>query len=388
LKELAELKQQLAALEARFDEAAKGGKATTGVEFNNRGTIAAQIAAYTEGGQPKRLAMGAQERSAPMNSQLFERGEIDKPGDVVPRGFIQVASRDQPSIEASSSGRLELANWLASRDNPLTARVFVNRVWAHLFNRGLVPTTDNFGAAGQPPDHPQLLDHLTLQFMDHGWSPKWLIRRIVCSRAYRQSTHHDGANYEADPDNTCVWRMSPSRLDAEVIRDSILDAAGKLDLTPPIGSAVALAGEDGSNKLLRSLPKLDTGNFHRAVYLPVIRDNVLESLSLFDFADPSLMSSQRAATTVPAQSLYLLNSPFILAAADAAALRLIAEWPDVDGRLRLAYLRYLGRPPTDAERQACAAFVEKYTAAGNKPSTVWSALCQSLICTADFLHRP
>ncbi len=394
---LDELRSQKAALQARFDEAANGGKPTTGAEFNNFATVTARVAAYGDDGQPKLLAMGVRERAEAIDSPLFGRGEIDKPGEIVPRGGVQVVGRAPGNIDQRRSGRLELAEWLSSRENPLTARVFVNRVWLNLFGRGLVPTPDNFGAAGLPPDHPQLLDHLAITFMDDGWSVKRLIRRIVTSRAYRQSAQHDKSNYEIDPDNVFLWRMSPTRLDAEVIRDTILEAAGQLIKTPPVGSAVALGGEDNSNRFLRRIAQLDASDRHRAVYLPVIRDNVLESLVLFDFADPSLITSQRAATTVPAQSLYLLNGPIVQSAADAAAARLIAESSDDASRLRRASLRFLARPPTATEFETCEAFLARYRREGaaspkadiaKQELAAWSALCQALLCTADFLHRP
>jgi hypothetical protein len=396
LEQFADLKRQLAEIKDRFDSVAKGGKPTTGTEYNLLGTLTNRVASYTDDGRPKLLAMGIRERSAPLDIPLYGRGEIDNPGDIVPRGVVQVVSRNSPTIPSSVSGRLELADWLASRDNPLTARVFVNRVWMHLFGRGLVPTPDNFGAAGVAPDNQQLLDHLAVSFMKDGWSTKRLIRSLVLSRAYRQSIHHDAANFEADPDNTLVWRMSPRRLEAEVIRDTLLEVAGKLDRTLPAVSPVALNGESGSTALLRRVVQLDTGNLHRAVYLPVIRDNVLESLSLFDFADPSLVVGQRAATTVPAQSLFLLNSPFVLTAVEAAATRLQAEASDDDARLHLAYLQFLGRPPTARELQQSQKFLQEYprllatgkSVTAKQSTAAWAALCQALVASADFLNRP
>ncbi len=400
-EDVSKLKEQHAALQAKFDDAKKGGKPTTGTEYNNLGTTESKINSYTAEGVPLPKAMGTRDHSKPTDSPLFGRGEIDKPGEVVPRGMIQVVSREAPAVIGLASGRLELANWLTAKNNPLTARVFVNRVWTHLFGRGLVPTPDNFGAAGMSPDHPQLLDHVAIEFVEDGWSIKRLIRRLVSSRAYRQSTHHDAASYERDPDNVYVWRMSPARLEAEVIRDSLLDAAALLDQTPPVGSPVAQDGENGSNRLLRQLAALDAKDLHRAVYLPVIRDNVMESLSLFDFADPSLISSQRAATTVPAQSLFLLNSPTVLSASDAAATRLLNEVKDDGERVRLLYLRLLSRPPSEAEQQAAQRFLSYYASQPQKTlprlprSTIkpiefvsWSALVQALVCSADFLHRP
>ena len=180
------------------------------------------------GGTPRAFAMGVRERDEAVDSPLYVRGELDQPGEVVPRGLVRVLCDDSSASIATGSGRRELADWLASPANPLTARVMVNRVWLHLFGRGLVPTPDNFGAAGQPPSHPELLDTLAVEFMDDGWSIKRLIRRIVLSRAYRLDSAHDARNFEADPDNALVWRMSKRRLEAEAMRDALLFVSGRL----------------------------------------------------------------------------------------------------------------------------------------------------------------
>jgi hypothetical protein len=306
---------------------------------------------------------------------------------------LQVLTRQPAAIPSNHSGRLELADWLASPRNPLLARVFVNRVWLHLFGRGLVATPDNFGAAGSPPSNPALLDTLAVSFMDDGWSIKRLIRGLVLSRAYRLSTRHDAANFKADPDNTLVWRMSSRRLEAEALRDALLSVSGQLVRTPLEGSPVARSGEGPSTVLMRQFAQLDGRDFHRAVYLPVLRDSVLESLALFDFADPSQVVGERVATNVPAQGLFLLNSPFVQTQAEAAANRLlVARVPD---RLQWAYLLFLGRPPTSRERAASERFLTDYpslltrdgVAAGQQPKAAWAALCQALIASADFLYR-
>ena len=143
-------------------------------------------------------------------------------------GSCRWSAGRSPKI-GQGSGRLELADWLASPENPLTARVLVNRVWLHLFGRGLVPTPDNFGAAGQPPSHPELLDHLAVTFMENGWSVKTLIRQLVLSRAYQLDSRFDARDNEVDPDNVLVWRMSKHRLEAEAVRDAMLAVSGQLD---------------------------------------------------------------------------------------------------------------------------------------------------------------
>src|SRR5262249_52620657 len=205
-------------------------------------TLQSQLALYESDGTPKPLAIGVREGRRVSDSRLYVRGELSQPGETVKRGFPQVLTAKQPEM-SRGSGRRELADWIASGDNPLTARVMANRVWLHLIGRGLVPTPDNFGVNGQPVSHPALLDHLALSFAEGGWSVKKLIRTIVLSRAYQLSSQFDGKNFEADPDNVLVWRMPKRRLEAEALRDTMLAAAGRLDLTPPRGSAVARGGE-------------------------------------------------------------------------------------------------------------------------------------------------
>src|SRR5262249_30883572 len=182
------LKKQLDDLKKERDEALKNrGMANINQVIRigiQTATVQDQLNHYPDEGEPKQLAMGVRDRSRPADSRVYARGEIDKPGDEVPRGYGQVLSKKPVTIE-SGSGRLQLAEAIASRDNPLTARVLANRVWLNLFGRGLVATSDNFGAAGQKPNHPELLDYLAITFMDDGWSVKKLIRRVVLSHAYQ-----------------------------------------------------------------------------------------------------------------------------------------------------------------------------------------------------------
>ncbi len=236
------------------------------------------------GGPPRTFAMGVRERDEAVDSPLYVRGELDQPGEVVPRGLVRVLCAETPAPIAAGSGRRELADWLASPANPLTARVIVNRVWLHLFGRGLVPTPDNFGAAGQRPSHPELLDTLAVDFMADGWSIKRLIRRIVLSRAYGLDSAHDPHNFEADPDNALVWRMSKRRLEAEALRDALLFVSGRLAPEPPVGSAVARTGE-GLALFLR-VAGLDASDPHRSVYLPVVRDRIARIARAFRLRRP------------------------------------------------------------------------------------------------------
>jgi Protein of unknown function (DUF1553)/Protein of unknown function (DUF1549)/Planctomycete cytochrome C len=334
-------------------------------------------------GPPRAFAMGVRDRDQVVDSPLYVRGELDQPGEVVPRGLVRVLCDRPPDSIAAGSGRRELADWLASPANPLTARVIVNRVWLHLFGRGLVPTPDNFGAAGRPPSHPELLDNLAVEFMAEEWSIKRLIRRIVLSRAYRLDSAHDPRNFEADPDNALVWRMSQRRLEAEALRDAMLFISGRLALEPPVGSAVARTGEGLA--LFVRVAGLDASDTHRSVYLPVIRDQVLESLALFDFADPSLVTGERATTSGPAQALYFMNGSFVLRQAEGLAERLRAVEGGDARRVERAYRLAFARPPTDEERDRALAFLRAFAVPRSVPDAWW-AFCQALFAGAEFRY--
>ncbi|MGO9471395.1 MAG: PSD1 and planctomycete cytochrome C domain-containing protein [Isosphaeraceae bacterium] len=346
-----------------------------------------RLAVDRKDGALRTFAMGARDRDEAVDSPLYVRGELDQPGEVVPRGLVRVLCNGPPDTIAAGSGRRDLANWLASSANPLTARVFVNRVWLHLFGRGLVPTPDNFGAAGQPPSHPELLDTLAVDFMADGWSIKRLIRRIVLSRAYRLDSAHDPHNFEVDPDDALVWRMSPRRLEAEAIRDAMLFVGGRLAPDPPVGSAVARAGE-GLALFVRTAG-VDASDAHRSVYLPVIRDRVLEPLALFDFADPSIVTGERATTTGPAQALYFRNAPFVIRQAEALAERLRAVEGGGPSRIDRAYRLAFARTPTDAERERALAFLRDFAARTKAPDPAreaMTAFCQALFAAAEFRY--
>jgi hypothetical protein len=390
--------------------------------------LRSRLASFDEDGDPKLLAMGVRDKPAGgrggfvpkkgfapkggfggfavsttiADSPVYARGEPDKPSaERVPRGTPQVMTRTPLEIPRGTSGRLELADWIASKDNPLTARVMVNRVWLHLFGHGLVPTADNFGAAGLPPTHPELLDHLALAFMnDDAWSVKKLVKRVVMSRAYRLDSKFDAASFELDPDNALVWRMSPRRLDAESLRDSMLAVSGQLVTRPPTGSVVARAGEGpaggfgfargGVNQAIN-----DPRNTQRSVYLPIVRDNLPEALALFDAPDPSLIAADRPTTTVPSQGLFILNNPFVIRSAEAAAEKLLKSTTTDTERVRAAYLSFYGRPPAETELAAAGKFLETYksqlakerVAATRRERDSWAAFCQALFASAEFQYR-
>jgi hypothetical protein len=331
--------------------------------------------------------MTVREKARPKDSPLYQRGEPEKPAEIVPRGGLQVVDPPLPPIR-QGSGRKELADWVASPANPLTARVYVNRVWLHLFGRGIVGTPDNFGAMGDAPTHPELLDHLARWFTGHGWSTKQLIRYLVTSKTYRQSSRFSPANAEIDPDNAFYWRTTPRRLDAEVIRDAMLAVSGELNAEPLRGSPVA--GSEGyAAGLMRAQGPYGRTNLdhnHRSVYLPIIRDNVPESLELFDAADPSLVTGERDRTTVPSQSLFLMNSPFVMKQAEAAAERLRQSAGTDSERVRQAYLLFYGRPPREDELAAAGRFIADYGKT-HRPRDTWAAFSQALFGSVEFLFR-
>lgn len=349
-------------------------------------------------GSPRTLAMAVLDRPQPRDSQLLVRGDVDQPADVVPRGFVEVlCGPDEPRKIAAGSGRLDLAFWIASVDNPLTARVMANRVWLKLMGQGLVATPDNFGVMGMKPTHPELLDHLALSFVADGWSVKRLIRRIALSRGYRLAAVHDARNHAVDPDNRLRWRMDRRRLDAEAIRDAMLAVSGTLDDRPPPGSPVARVREDRQG-VIQLLTEMRTRRApHRSIYLPIVRDQVPEFLAVFDFPDASLVTGQRDATNVPAQGLFLLNNPESIELAGAFARRLGESSGPIPERLAWAHELALGRPPGPAERAAIENFwndfsrrIETGSAAGppRQPEEARRlaavAFCQALFATAEF----
>jgi cytochrome c553 len=326
------------------------------------------------------------------DSPLYARGEPDKPsGERIPRGTLQVMTKTPLKIRSTESGRKELAEWIASKDNPLTARVFVNRVWSHLYGRGIVPTPDNFGAAGQPPSNQALLDHLAVTFMNDGWSTKKLIRRLVLTHAYQLDSKFDQRAFEADPDNALVWRTSPRRLDAECLRDAMLAISGQLNTEPPVGSPVAQAGEGpagrprfGGGPGMRGGPN-DPQNSHRSVYMPIVREQLPEALSLFDFPDPNGVAGERAVSTVPAQALYLLNNPFVIRQAEFAADRLRASSGPNEEKVKRAYETFFARPPVEKETKAAIEFLASYGRTATDRAA-WTAFTQALFASAEFAN--
>ena len=306
--------------------------------------LAALWARYADAGGPKR-AMAVEDASEAQPSFVFVRGNPNNRGEEVPRRFLTLLAGKQPPIFTDGSGRLEMAKAIASSDNPLTARVFVNRVWQHHFGVGLVRTPSDFGTRGDPPSHPELLDYLAHRFVDGGWSIKNLHRLILFSRVYQQASDDHPANRTIDPDNRLLWRMNRRRLDFEALRDTLLTVAGQLD------------GEMGGPPLpLFSQPAMR----RRTVYGAIDRAQVPVALRAFDFANPDQHTPQRHLTTVPQQALFLMNSPF-----PTEQARHLARRPEVAARrtpaeqIQALYRLALGRTPGADELQLALHFLEE-----------------------------
>jgi hypothetical protein len=247
--ELQEIKDEMIAKRREMSESRRSGgnsganaQRQRAIFQNSMARLSAKLASVDENGRPHTFSMGVQERDEPNIAKILVRGEIDQPAQTVARGFPQVITDGPTGISSKSSGRLELARWIGSDDNPLTARVMVNRIWLHMIGKGIVTSTENFGTTGQTPSHPELLDHLAARFMDSGWSVKSVVRDIATSRVYRMASTFDEKHHEHDPDNALVWRANPRRLDAEAIRDAMLSISGEIDLDRPRASVVAQAG--------------------------------------------------------------------------------------------------------------------------------------------------
>ena len=307
--------------------------------------------------------------------QVYVRGNPSNRGTWAAKGFLQIFSEGERPTEQKAAQelkytRLDLADAIASADNPLTARVIVNRVWQWHFGRGLVGSSSNFGLAGEEPSHPALLDWLTVQFVKNGWSLKWLHRQIISSAAYQASSAQHASNANMDADNRFLWRFNRRRLDVESWRDALLSVSGQLDLSMG-GRTVSLS---------------DAKNRRRTVYAKISRHELDGLLRLFDFPDANVSAAKRTETTVPQQQLFVLNSPFFVDQARGFANRLREETTEDTARVQRAYQLAFGREPSAVELQLGLAFAAgDVTAEGDKVSR-WEQYCQALLATNEFLY--
>jgi hypothetical protein len=338
--------------------------------------------------------MAVLDAASPDDTQLRIRGEANDKGDTVERGFLTIGSVGHiPELDPSTSGRLALAEWLTQEDNPLTARVAVNRIWQHLFGRGLVATVDNFGANGDRPTHPELLDWLASDFKANGWSIKHTIRRIMTSRVYRLGSKRNSNAEAVDPANHLLWRANHRRLEAESIRDAMLVVSGLLDAEPGNGSVVMTAGNGIIGRNLQP-DRLATSDTKRSVYLPIVRGYVPEILKVFDFPEPSMIYGTRDVTTVATQALYMMNSDFVTAQAEAFAERLLGEEDRSEtSRVDRAWQMALARLPSEKERNEALSFIEQTSESfatseteNDRLTKAWTSLAQSLFASAEFRY--
>ena len=354
------------------------------------GPIEGKLETLDDEGNALPLAMGVLDAEI-VDVPLLSRGEIGREGAIVPRAFPQAISvQGCPPIPADQSGRLELARWLTAEQHPLTSRVFVNRVWRHLFGQGLVATVDDFGTTGDPPSHPELLDTLAIGFVHDGWSLKRLVRSIVLSRSYRQSSTFNPDAFRTDPENRLLWRMPKRRLEAEAIRDAMLSVSGDLDAMRPDGSHIATIVGDRPISLIgldKRLPKDLDGSTYRSVYLPVIRDRLPDVLELFDFAEPSLVTGNREITNVPIQALYLMNSSFVQERSRALAERLRSETQSEKEMVMRAFQLCFAREPDANEVDRSIAFLRQddhRSSTENGADLTVLSFFQALLSTAEF----
>ena len=363
-----------------------------------------QHAEFFKSKAPKAFAM--QDDAKPADMPIYVRGNPYATGAIVPRGALRVASWDKfPAIPAGQSGRLQLAEWIADRRNPLTARVTVNRLWQKLFGEGLVRSVDYFGERGERPSHPELLDHLATRFMADGWSQKRFLRGLVLSHTYRLTSANHAEGLSLDPENRLFWRMNRQRLEAEAIRDSLLKVSGEL-ATKSGGPSLALEIIENTGALAaaginppsyhhrKSRPSQE---FERTVYLPVMRNGPSSAdkiRSFFDFADPAGITGQRNQTVMPTQSLFLLNNDLVRKRAGSLAKQLIVAHADENARLEALWLRAWNRPITAEERTNARNFLQEITPLLKTPrapealeAARWQELCHSLLASNAFIYR-
>jgi hypothetical protein len=311
-----------------------------------------------EGGTPKSAYEGIHD------TKVHIRGRYDRLGDVVPREFPRLlAGLEQPKI-AEGSGRLQLARWMASPDNPLTARVMMNRLWQHHFGEGIVRTPNNYGKLGTPPTHPELLDYLATEFVKSGWSIKAMHRAILLSSTYQQSSLPNPETLKADPENQLFGRMNRRRLEAEALRDSLLAVAGKLDRTTG-GPSIR-----------------DLNTNRRTLYVMTVRSDRATYQALFDAADPTTIAEKRTISTVAPQALFLLNHPFALAQTKELAARVAQSEPGaLEGKVRWLYETLYSRPPTEQEVN-----IGRVSLGEIIDSLAWERYCQVLLCANEFIY--
>lgn len=358
---------------------------------------------YLRPHRTQRLAIAMSDRPEPEPAAINIRGNAHQLGDVVPRGYLRsIAPTDEPRLKIGTSGRVDLANWIADVKNPVTSRVWVNRIWHHLFGVGIVRTVDNFGSTGESPSHPHLLDYLASEFQKD-WSTKNLIRRIVLSRSWQQSSVNSLASaagaVDVDPENRLLWRSHRSRMDAETLHDSMLLVSGRLNRGHQGGPSLPLEHADNltpnaTGIAIKGLKLPESWRGRRAVFLPQRRADPFDEVSFltaFDLPSTNSETGMRTVDALPPQALNLVNSEFVLRQAQSLADR-VADLGAAEKVTRLYSLVY-GRSPSTSETESAIGFVETIRSElsertrPNPESQAWVRLCQALLMSNEFLFR-
>jgi hypothetical protein len=330
----------------------------------------------------------------PVHSALHIRGEPGDAGPVIHRGVLKfLAGENPPAFPENTSGRLELARWLTAPENPLTARVMVNRIWQQHFGKGIVTTPSNFGLRGEEPTHPKLLDYLARRFIETGWSIKAMHREILLSKTYQLASADDAGNLEKDASNHWYWRYDRRRLDAESIRDALLAVSGRLDRNPPTGPHPFPPMASWSWTQHAPFKEVYP-TAHRSVYLMTQRIQRHPYLALFDSPDTNTTTDQRFSSTVPLQALFLMNNPWVHEQSEAFAQRLISAAPEAARRIQSAYETAYGRPAQTAEIElgnefckACAAELERTGCEAPRIELeTWTTYARILLTANEFFY--
>jgi hypothetical protein len=326
--------------------------------------------------------------------QVFLRGNHLTRGAVVPRRFPTIlAGQNQPALGSARSGRIELARWLTTPHHPLTARVIVNRVWRWHFGQGLVKSVDNFGKLGELPSHPELLDWLTTRFVADGWSLKALHRLVLLSNAYQMSTTWNERAMQVDPENRLLWRMPRRRMEAEVLRDSLLAASGLLDSSMGGQALVSTPFQNLTQTNVAGKQELYQST-RRSVYLPVLRSALYDLFQAFDFPDPAVPNGDRATRTVASQALFMMNDDLVRRVTEHLADRCLRDELPEHERLGRACLLIYGRPALNEEILDWRDFLKRYESApslANEPverrrRLAWQGLCRAMLASNEFVY--
>jgi cytochrome c553 len=363
---------------------AKAGGAVNAMDAAPAMMMSDEVVQPRNGNEPVRYGFDAElvmavTEGKPADCAIRVAGDPYEEGKTVGRGEIAVPGL--PPIAKpgpQESGRLQLAQWMAIPTHPLTSRVMVNRVWAHLFGQGIVRTVDDFGITGEKPTHPELLDHLAVRFVEGGWSVKALIKSILMSRSYRQSSHKAAGAVSVEA--ALLAGMPLKRVEMEVMRDVLLQVSGQLDLTRPQGVQVMGTGGKGNSGRTRAIIGVESA--YRTVYLPVLRDLLTPMHEVWDFPNPSQIKGQREVTTVPAQGLFMLNNEFVLEAAERVAEALVDGDKANGARVKRLYEVLLCRLPDPEEVEEALGLVADL---GDEVAG-FTALAQAVMGGAEFRY--